>query len=48
MMKAVMIQILGEYAPIDGCADWAYIAGAAVFCICLWSMFRILGLVFKR
>lgn len=48
MMKQVMIDIFGTYAPIDGCADWAYIAGVAVFCICLWSMFRLLGLVFKR
>ena len=48
MMKDVMIQILGEYSPIDGCADWAYIAGAVIFGICLYSFFRILALVLKR
>lgn len=48
MMKEVMTQILGSYSPIDGSADWSYIAGAAVFCICLYSMFRLLALVFKR
>lgn len=48
MMKEVMSQILGVYSPIDGCVDWSYVAGAAVFCICLYSMFRLIGLVFKR
>lgn len=48
MMKDVIEQILGTYSPVDGFVDWAYIAGAAVFCICLYSMFRLLGLFFKR
>lgn len=48
MMKDVLIQIFGVYSPIDGCADWSYIGGVIIFSICLYSMFRLLGLVFKR
>ena len=48
MMKEVMIQIFGEYQPIDGCVDWGYIAAVAIFGICLYSFFRLIGLVFKR
>lgn len=57
MMKDVLIQIFGVYEPVvytlsDGTAcagaDWSYIGGVAVFCICLYSMFRILGGLFKR
>ena len=32
-----------------GCAgvDWVYIAGVVLFAICLYSVFRIIGSVFK-
>lgn len=56
-MKEALVNILGAYEPVvytlsdgtscTGC-DWSYIAGAAVFCIALYSFFRILGTVFKR
>lgn len=48
MMKDVMVQIFGTYAPIDGCTDWGYIAGVVIFGICLYSFFRILALAIKR
>ena len=28
--------------------DWPWVIGALIFCICLYSFFRLLGLVFKR
>jgi hypothetical protein len=52
-MKAIMIQIFGEYEPIiveltDGTevvqADYVYIFGAVMFAITLYSLFRILGI----
>lgn len=57
MIHDVIIQIFGEYQPVvhvldDGTAlmgvDWGYIAGVAIFAICLWSAFRMLGMLFKR
>lgn len=57
MMKDVLIEIFGVYEPVvytlsDGTAcagaDWSYIGGVAVFCFCLYSMFRIVGGLFKR
>lgn len=57
MMRDAMIQIFGEYQPVvhileDGtvllAADWGYISSVAIFGIFLWSLFRILGLLFKR
>lgn len=57
MMKSVMVDIFGTYTPVvytlsDGTsctgADWSYIAGVAVFCICLYSLFRVVGGLFKR
>lgn len=47
MMRDVIVQIFGTYNPINGCADWSYIGGVAVFCICLYSLFRLAGAVFK-
>lgn len=47
-MRDVMIQIFGVYTPIDGCADWSYIGGVAIFAIALYSVFRLAGMVFKR
>lgn len=48
MMREMMISIFGNYTPIDGCADWSYIGGVVIFTICLYSLFRLLGAVFKR
>lgn len=57
MMRDAILQIFGDYQPIiytleDGSVimgvDWSYIATVAIFGICLWSLFRILGLLFKR
>lgn len=48
MMRDAMITIFGTYTPIDGCADWSYIGGVLIFAICLYSLFRIIGAVFKR
>lgn len=47
-MRDAMITIFGVYQPIEGCADWSYIGGIVIFAICLYSMFRLLGSVFKR
>lgn len=47
-MKEVMVSIFGSYAPIDGCADWSYVGGVLLFAICLYSLFRLVGAVFKR
>lgn len=48
MMKDAMLTIFGEYTPIDGCADFAYIGGVVIFSICLYSLFRLVGAVFRR
>lgn len=48
MMKEAMVAIFGTYAPIDGCADWSYIGGVLLFGIAFYSVFRIVGGVFKR
>lgn len=47
-MKEMMITIFGTYTPIDGCADWSYIGGIIIFSICLYSVFRLAGGIFKR
>ena len=48
MMRDVIIQIFGTYQPIDGCADWSYIGGLAVFCIVLGLGLYALCGVLKR
>ncbi len=48
MMESVMLEIFGAYSPIDGCTDWGYISRVAIFGVCLYCMFRLLALVFKR
>lgn len=48
MMQEAMIAIFGNYAPIDGCADWSYIGGVLIFSIVLYSLFRVIGVIFKR
>lgn len=56
-MTDAMTQIFGEYVPVvytlaDGTTmtgpDFAYIGSVVVFSICLWSAFRLLGMVLKR
>lgn len=47
-MQEVMISIFGNYAPIDGATNWQYVGSVAIFCICLWSLFKLAGMVFKR
>ena len=47
-MSEVMISLFGVYTPVDGCADWQYIGGVLLFAICLYSLFRLLGGIFKR
>ena len=47
MMKDAVTTIFGTYAPIDGCADWGFIAGVILFAICLYSLFRLIGVIFK-
>ena len=57
MMTETIEMIFGEYTPVvytlaDGTVttgvDWSYVAGVLIFSICLWSAFRLLGMVFKR
>lgn len=48
MMKEAMIAIFGEYTTVNGCTDWAYVGAVAIFCICLYSLFRLIGAVFRR
>jgi len=57
MITDAIITIFGEYQPIihtlaDGSVvmgvDWSYVGAVALFGICLWSMFRLIGGVFKR
>lgn len=56
MMTEAMTTIFGEYVPAvytlaDGTTmtgpNFAYIGSVIVFCICLWSAFRLLGMVLK-
>lgn len=47
MMTDLMVTLFGTYSPIDGCPDWSYIGGVIIFCIVLYSFFRILGAWFK-
>lgn len=49
MMQEMMISVFGVYTPLaDGSTDWAYVGSVAIFCICLWSLFKIVGMVFKK
>lgn len=48
MMKDAIIQLFGEYQPIDGCADWSYIGGVMVFCIALYMVLYAFCGVLKR
>lgn len=57
MMKEALLQIFGTYEPVvvtlpDGsavaCVDFAYLAGVAIFGICLFSLFKLIGVLLKR
>ena len=57
MMTDAMLSIFGRYEPCvhvleDGtvllATNWGYIATVAVFGICLFSLFRLIGVLFKR
>lgn len=47
-MIELMQDIFGVYTPIDGQPDFQYIGAVAIFCIVLWSVFRIFGAVIKK
>ena len=57
MMHEAMVQIFGEYAPVitvleNGrtfcTVDVGYVAGVAIFGVCLYSLFKLIGVLFKR
>lgn len=57
MMTEAMTEIFGEYVPAiytlaDGSivtgVNWGYVCSVAIFGICLWCAFRLLGMVFNR
>lgn len=57
MMKEALLEIFGQYEPVlvtlpDGsavaCVDFAYLAGVAIFGICLFSLFKLIGVLLKR
>lgn len=57
MMHDAMVQIFGEYAPVitvleNGrtfcTVDVGYVAGVAIFGVCLYSLFKLIGVLFKR
>ena len=57
MMTDAMLAIFGPYEPCvhvleDGpvllATNWGYISTVAVFGICLFSLFRLVGVLFKR
>ena len=43
-----MSQITNDIIP-SGMAgvDWEFLAAAAIFCVCLYCIFRLLGAIFK-
>ena len=56
MMKEALLEIFGQYEPVlvtlpDGsavaCVDFAYLAGVAIFGICLFSLFKLIGVLLK-
>lgn len=48
MMQEMMVAIFGVYQTVDGAPNWEYIGSVAIFCICLYSLLRIVGMVFKK
>lgn len=56
-MSALIVKILGEYQPLVSNGgplpsvaglDWPWIIGAVAFLICLFSCFRLLGVLLKH
>lgn len=56
MMKDALLEIFGTYEPVvvtlpDGsavaCVDFAYLAGVALFGICLFCVFKLIGVLLK-
>lgn len=47
-MIDVIQSIFGEYHLVDGQTNYEYIAAVVIFCIILFSIFRIIGAVVKR
>lgn len=57
MMSDAMLQIFGPYEPVvvtlaDGstvlATNWGYICTVGIFGLCLFSLFRFVGVLFKR
>ena len=57
MMQEAMLQIFGQYEPVivvleNGrtfcTVDVGYVAGVAIFGVCLFSLFKLIGVLFKR
>ena len=57
MMQETMLQIFGQYEPVivvleNGrtfcTVDVGYVAGVAIFGVCLFSLFKLIGVLFKR
>lgn len=50
-MKDVLVQIIGQYVLFDsasgiGQLDFVWICSAVLLIVCVWSVFRCLGLLF--
>ena len=49
MIKDTMIELFGQYAPIDGKADWTYIGGVILFAIVLlMALYALCGVIKRR
>lgn len=48
MMREMMVSIFGTYTTVDGGANWEYIGSVLIFTITLYSLFRFIGMVFKK
>lgn len=48
MLRDVAISLFGVYSPIDGQADWSYIASVLVFVVILYGVFKVMGGLFRR
>lgn len=48
MMQDLMISLFGVYTSVDGATNWAYVGSVAIFLVCLFSLFKLIGMVFKK
>lgn len=48
MMQDLMIALFGVYQSVDGGTNWAYVGSVLIFLVCLWSLFRLVGMVFRK